>query len=322
MFFFLTKESLSWWGHAHSIIAGIAIDKLTSKEKEKLKNSMNFGGFPQQTIEQAATWQDELKYTYGLDGMSMWHFIQQPLFDKNFEGTANPPTYNVTTYLQSGWKTILNETTTDPTIIAFHLRSLIHFVGDAHTPHHNVAHYTYDTPTGDSGGNLYPLNCKYGGACQNIHALWDSACFAFPVSDPSLPVYISEFSSNVTKYIKKHKESSYGSKDLKTVDIMGWRDESFSIVSEYGYTTPQNEEPSQEYITKCRELSIDRVMLAGYRLGNMLRTIIDTRGLPGEADSASVREIVIWCINAALFVLSCFLFFKGKQNTSPKYRNI
>ena len=135
-------------------------------------------------------------------------------------------------------------------------------------------------------------------------------------------MYISEFSSNVTKYIKKHKESSYGSKDLKTVDIMGWRDESFSIVSEYGYTTPQNEEPSQEYITKCRELSIDRVMLAGYRLGNMLRTIIDTRGLPGEADSASVREIVIWCINAALFVLSCFLFFKGKQNTSPKYRNI
>ena len=49
MFFIFAKESLSWWGHAHSLIAGIAIDKLSSKEKDlskKFEALLVKGGVP------------------------------------------------------------------------------------------------------------------------------------------------------------------------------------------------------------------------------------------------------------------------------------
>ena len=170
VFFFFFTFSFCWWGHAHSLITGIALDQLSSKDRKILENTANYGQLPNVRLEDSANWQDDLKGTYNLGIMSYWHFLQKPLIDESFTVTINNPTYNITAYLPSAWKTLLNPPTTDKGIIAFHLRSLVHFVGDIHTPHHNVAHYTSETPEGDSGGNLYILNCKYGSACNNIHS--------------------------------------------------------------------------------------------------------------------------------------------------------
>ena len=302
--------SFSWWGHAHSLITGIALDQFSAKEREILENTANFGQLPKSRLEESANWQDDLKGTFNLGIMSYWHFIQKPLIDYTFAGKVNNPTYNITTYLSSAWKTLLDPTTTDPGIIGFHLRSIVHFVGDVHTPHHNVAHYTNETPTGDSGGNLYILNCKHGSACNNIHFLWDAACFALPLGNAMLPVFAEEFSHNITSFQKNLPKSSF--EDLNTIDFNKWSQESFDIVSEYGYTTPQNEEPSEQYLETCRILTTNRVAEAGYRLANMLRILLNN-GLPGEYMDVTVREIIMWIVNCVLVILTSVFFALDKK---------
>ena len=56
---------------------------------------------------------------------------------------------------------------------SFHLRLLIHYVGDIHQPLHTSSRYTSQYPDGDQGGNLFRLSTQ-SQEITNLHALWDS----------------------------------------------------------------------------------------------------------------------------------------------------
>lgn len=43
---------------------------------------------------------------------------------------------------------------------SFHLRLLIHYVGDVHQPLHASSRYTKKYPEGDEGGNLFYLSSE------------------------------------------------------------------------------------------------------------------------------------------------------------------
>jgi hypothetical protein len=43
---------------------------------------------------------------------------------------------------------------------SFHLRMLIHYIGDIHQPLHASSRYTKDYPDGDEGGNFFKLSIK------------------------------------------------------------------------------------------------------------------------------------------------------------------
>lgn len=52
------------------------------------------------------------------------------------------------------------------------MRNLIHFVGDVHQPLHSADRYTRQYPSGDRGGNDFPI--EYDDDIKELHALWDS----------------------------------------------------------------------------------------------------------------------------------------------------
>ena len=301
----------SWWGHAHMMIGRIAESLLTSKEKKKIEAVLRYGQHPIQTITEATTWQDDLKSTYSLSVMETWHFLDHPI-NKGKNTSIPPPTYNITTYMDSAYRALKDKTTTDPWVWAFHLRSLIHFVADVHTPHHNVALFNDLFPKGDAGGNGYKLNCNLGSACNNIHFLWDSAGFYFPIYNPLIPKYRAEFQKNATKLINELPQSHYTSQnmDVKTFFPEVWHNESYEVAYNFGYNTTMYGWPSKDYFTTVQTQSKERIAISGYRLGYFLKEVVGN--IPVEPTS-NTREIVVWVVDVVLIVLALIFVILAKK---------
>ena len=302
-------QSRAWWSNAHVIIARNAQRYLTEPQIANIEALIQDFNLPKQSLINCAAWQDDLILTNMLTPMSQWHYSDVPLVNSTIPITLPNPTYNVSSYVESSWKTLNNPTTTDRWAWSFHLRSLIHFVGDIHTPHHNVVLFTEQFPTGDMGGNLYRITCEWGSACLNIHFMWDSVGRVYPVSDPTLPYYKNEVEKNASLLEDEYPISSLpGITD--TINISDWSRESYEIVKSIGYATPQNVPPSDEYLQLLRKTAKKRVAMAGYRLGNMLKILSDKGLVPvTEKEHISAREIAVWTIDAIIMLVIALFGF-------------
>ena len=319
LFAFLITNAYSWWGHAHMVIAQIAESLLSKSEIQKIEKIISYGTLPYSTIVSCASWQDDVK-SYGFSGMGNWHFIDTPLLlnvTDMSKITIQPNTYNVTNYLVHAKECLDDKTTSDEWALAFHIRSIIHFVGDVHTPHHSCQMYSDSLPTGDLGGNRYYLDCEYGSACNNIHFLWDSAGLYYPLLNPISSINLNQFNQNASKLMKEFPMSYFTSNgyDLKSYAPYVWANESFTYASKYGYNTPINRRPSDEYFTTVQQHSKERIALAGYRLGYLLQSLLSNENFNKIElkPKVSTREIAIWVVNAFLFVgIVVVAFFNAK----------
>jgi hypothetical protein len=57
------------------------------------------------------------------------------------------------------------------------MRLLIHYAGDIHQPLHATSRVDDNYPSGDRGGNSFPLPAKDG--TKNLHAVWDSVLYEY-----------------------------------------------------------------------------------------------------------------------------------------------
>jgi hypothetical protein len=128
----------------------------------------------------AACWPDDVK-AKGLEAMNDWHFVNKPY---NVDGLLDIMDFSKGNAL---WA--INETmytlkyTYDPTSTdysyehSFALKYLIHIVGDMHQPLHVTEMFSDEFPSGDEGGNLFPITYEVEGQkFTELHALWDSVC--------------------------------------------------------------------------------------------------------------------------------------------------
>ena len=313
MFFvLLPRLSTSWWAHAHMVITEIASRSLSKAKKKQLQYLVNQNSLPSQTFVQSAAWHDDLKDVYHLNAMGNWHFADGPLIrNKTKPVKIAPPSYNVTTFLQESWETLNDPSTTSIWAWAFHLRSLIHFIGDVHTPHHNVALYSDDFISGDRGGNSYKINCPYGAACNNIHFIWDAVGLNYLLADPTLPKTYDAFEKNVSNVISNYPK---GSLKLDYAPF-NWSDEAFQMASLYGYETELLSFPSKEYFNTVRKYGNEMVARAGYRLGHALDEILDKAPVHEEKH---LDEILLWSINLVLLVF-CIVSLVCMRHKSNRF---
>ncbi|EAY11655.1 hypothetical protein TVAG_158820 [Trichomonas vaginalis G3] len=301
MFFLFQGLTQSWWGHSHTIIAHISQNQLTHKQISNINRILSSSGFETTDIEKISSWPDDL-IEYNLKSMAEWHYADKPYVPyEDFNFIKPPPTYNVTTYINDAWETLHDPTTTDLWAWAFHIRNLIHYVGDIHTPHHNIARFTVYHQNGDMGGNLYRLNCTWGDACKNIHFLWDSCALAFPIADITNPIYASDLAKNSSLIEEEFPMSSF--ENMTSVDPRAWSLESYAIASTLGYALPSYSEPSQDYLYNARQAGKRRIAMAGYRLGYMLKELSESGLIPEPSRyKTGKREIAVWSCNGLLLI--------------------
>jgi hypothetical protein len=267
----LPSSSYAWYKEGHMLSAAIAYEHLNPKTKEKVdKITETFGLFYPEHGDfiTCSTWPDAIRGTSSI--FANWHYTNIP-YDPEKVLTANDlewiKIYNkkidVIVAIQSSQETLKNKKTPlfeQMLMLPF----LTHCVADIHNPLHTTSGYSKKYPKGDRGGNLYKL-AKHG----SLHSLWDSAFGKIPrMNNPPTKEDLKRLHAFKKELIEKYpKESFQEGKELKPYQ---WALEGHKIAKNFAYTTPEKMPPSRTYLEKGEEIALQRIVLSGYRLANLL----------------------------------------------------
>lgn len=236
----------------------------------------------------AATWPDMIRRNPQYHHAT-WHYVNIPLFldgDSNPDGLRLPnlnPTFEPGTpdkklnALEALDKELaqLKSQGTDAGDRAIALCWVEHIVGDLHQPLHTTALFSHTTFSGgDHGGN----SIHFGSS--NLHSKWDEAAGV-----------ITSF-TGLTRRIDKLRAK--GESIAKAASAAGelspakWADEGRQICEEFVYSDEllaeiseaddagdegslQCDAPDAEYWKHAHEIADQRILIAGYRLANVLK---------------------------------------------------
>jgi hypothetical protein len=283
IFLFFAVDLHAWCPSAHKVIAEIAYQRLDSEAKEKIdllvKNFESF--YPgHSSFINAATWADDIRAKEGLRIFDTLHFTNLPYDPESILSPQDLSSISGQSrgsdalwFVQKAVET-LNNKTASPFAKTLVLYLLIHVVSDLHQPFHCCTKYSKNHPTGDAGGNLYPVKTSIA---KNVHQLWDSGAGFFPLFDSQQsPNRSAEVVSSLAVSVTE-QFSEENLPEANILEVKEWSIESQKIDISVGYQACENEEPSSDYLKTVQETTTKRVALAGYRLAKLLNKIFSTQ---------------------------------------------
>jgi len=265
--FFYSFTTYAWDRLPHMVIASIAYQNLTSKAQTNvnqlvatLKNE-----YPDMTSYlRLGYWADEIR-AEKVGAFSSWHFI-----DNAWSGDGTP-IKNVITTDNAVWAIGVSETPIGNTALypidrARFLAFLTHIVGDIHQPLHSSTRFSAKFPNGDAGGTHY--NIVYNGSSDGIHYFWDGGVTFFNSPDTE------QNATQLANQIMQAYPPSYFGNKVNDLNPANWSQEGLAIAQSFVYTIPEGGTPTAAYIATGRQISQQRVALAGYRLAAVLNQLL------------------------------------------------
>lgn len=162
------------------------------------------------------------------------------------------------------------------------MRYLIHYVGDIHQPLHSASLVDKHFPSGDRGGNLFPLHNQE----KELHALWDSVLMEYD-GYPELPMTIADWQkngNNAKRIMHKYPETIF-KKPASDLNVQNWAEESFLIAKNFVYkSVKEGKEVPERYLEEGKNIAEMRLALAGYRLANLLKGL-NLKSGPGSEEA-------------------------------------
>jgi hypothetical protein len=292
----------AWWDAGHETVAYIAYKKLTPQTRQRvdelLKLNPMYDTWTRDIPDSkkglvafvlAATWPDCIKSSsctkgYTSDGGDIppgaptdaqnigyddhlmhkyWHFIDLP-YSAGAPGEA-PKEPNALTEIKLLTDAIGTDEA-DP-IKSYDVAWLEHLVGDVHQPLHATARFTKNHTTGDAGGN-FVFFCEKP-CSDELHAYWDGLIGDTPS--------IAEVTADGNVLLARQKPAKAG-----VTDPAEWVNESFELAKTKVYVAPISDDndpavkisprPDATYGASATSTARSQVLLAGYRLANLLNS--------------------------------------------------
>jgi hypothetical protein len=309
----------SWIALPHRMIARIAQRLLTDEDNEYLNSLLSTWPEETGTIINLAAWHDKVRTSM----TGPWHFVNIPIIDPSYTRRYPDPVYNASDLIREHYGAATSPGFTSPWAKSFMVRGLVHMVGDIHCPGHSVNRYTSTSTSGDAGGNGLAVYVEYSEEETNLHSYWDGALDLYSISTSWLNQ--TQFELNVTEVMTKYPQSMFAS-ELREAEPQRWAEGVYQISKEfmYGKLPPPDKDGvyviTQQYAEAGRPPAQKMIALAGYRLWQCLRALID--GKPSITDdgqqlvsgksNAAVRATVVWVIDgilAAVVVVHAVLLF-------------
>lgn len=280
----LIVSTQAWWCNGHMTVAMVAqLDLLNSHPDvyqtcqgilEPLNGVLTHG--EANTFVESACWPDLVK-TFSFEAFNNAHFIDRPY---NPQGMVNAtgPGANIVWAINNILNTLIGQTVqTAPLETSMALRYLIHFLGDLHQPLHATALWSNVFPSGDQGGNLFPI--VYDDEIDELHALWDS-CIGVLENDLDLP--LNQSSWGMVQQWAQWAMGNYTREDLvielKVTDFNKMSIESYLKAVNYAYEGIEyGGRPSQEYLQTRFQVVQRQLALGGYRLADVLVRVLGNR---------------------------------------------
>lgn len=263
-------SSYSWNALGHMVVAQIAYDKLKPDVKAKVDVMIADLGkeYPDITaFYQLGPWADSMR-SQKIDIYTHWHYI-----DLAFS-TDETPLKNLVDTDNIVWaitqiEPVVGNNKANPYERARFLAFLVHLIADIHQPLHTASRISSATPDGDKGGNLYYI--KYPASKPQmitLHRLWDQGIDIFTVENTFAKVL--SLSGRITSL---YPEKYFDTKPTD-LNVDHWAYEGLTTAISAVYSTPENQIPSEVYLQSGRQISQQKIALAGYRLANVLNQLL------------------------------------------------
>lgn len=286
---FFVSNSYAWWEAGHMLVADIAYENLTPHAKKALHELLPY-------MDSETTYRNSYAYdsnnpNYSLMAISHWpddihaepnhltvtktlHYIEHAYSEDGTKIPAVIPRDNVVWAIEQ-YKKHLIEKNANKYSRARALAYLVHFVGDIHQPLHCAEYYAKILPEGDRGGNSYKIYFEEpnGDVLHNLHALWDSALNLFAHKNYPHNVSAPQDIHNIMKLITRDYPKSYFNDKVDQLDPAYWEKESHALAKK-AHQVKFNKKPSSAYLQENTEQAEQRIVLAGYRLAEMLNQIL------------------------------------------------
>ena len=230
------------WGRVgHQVIGEIATQNLSPIAINQINKILNG-----QSLALVSTWADEMRSNPKFKKYAPWHYVNMPL-DENYHESNKNPKGDIIQAINKCIE-VLKEKNSTQEMKSFHLKYLVHLIGDIHQPLH-VGRFE------DRGGNDIKLN--FLGNNSNLHSVWDTRIIEY---------FAVDYKSLAIELMGKKKVQV----SLNPID---WTNESQQEVKKIYSKIIGVDTISLDYVNKNFPLIKNQLHKAGLTLANILNNI-------------------------------------------------
>lgn len=260
------------------VVAQIAYNHLTPTVKAQcdalIATPVAYASSINNTFVTASVWADDLKSS--TNTWNNWHFIDIPFsLDGALTNSFVPPAFDVVDAIRTNIAVLQNPSSSQSNR-AFHLRQLLHFVGDIQQPLHCSTAITSNRLGGDLGGNSFTVT-----GWGNLHSLWDSGggylsdSLSRPLSSPGQNTL-----NAVVATVEANHPYNYTTNLGMIPDPMTWAQEGWGLAQTICYVgITNNTSPTTGYLNTANTTTDARMAAGGHRLADLLNTILGTNAV-------------------------------------------
>lgn len=249
LFFATLQNSYAevWGSTGHRAIGAVAQKHLTPKAAEQVNALLG-----SMSLAFVSTYADEIRSDDRYGHLAPWHYVNMDQNTRYNEANKNPKG-DIVTAIQSCIEILKNPSSSkeDKT---FHLKLLVHFVGDIHQPFHAGR-------KGDRGGNSIDL--FWFGKRTNLHRLWDTDLIEH------YNMSYSELAAHLPKHTPEQKD------EIMAAPLLDWVNQSQDLANTLYDKTPQGSRLGYVYHYQNFETVRKQLLDAGLRLAATLNAIFD-----------------------------------------------
>lgn len=239
--------SEDWGRNGHRATGEIAEKYLTKKAKKAIDRLLNG-----ESLALVSTYADEIKSDDRYREYGPWHYVNFP-FNKKYETHPKSERGDLVRAIETCID-VLKDSNSSLEDKVFHLKLLVHFIGDLHQPLHIGK-------ADDKGGNDFQVLWFDEGT--NLHSVWDTKMIE------SYNMSYSELAANEGRL----NDAQYSS--IRQGSVTDWMYESRELCLEiYDYTNT-GENLRWDYMYKYVNVVRSQLQKGGIRLAYLLNDIFD-----------------------------------------------
>ena len=239
------EETVFWGQNGHRATGKIAENHLNKRAKKRIDKLLNG-----QSLAFVSTYADEIKSDSAYRKYYSWHYVNMDLEESYADATKNPKGDLVTGINKC--IEVLKDTNSSEEDKSFHLKMLVHFVGDLHQPMHIGQKE-------DKGGNA--IQVEWFGKGTNLHAVWDTKMIE------NWNMSYLELADNAKEVSKKQIAA------IEAGTLIEWVDEIHELTKKIYKSAAVGENLRYRYSYDHFDIVRDQLQIGGIRLAKILNDI-------------------------------------------------
>ena len=234
------------WGQTgHRTVGEIATNHLTNRARKKIEKLLDG-----ESLAHASTFSDEIKSDKKFDKYYTWHYVNFPIGSR-YEDSKKEEKGDIMTGMEHCISVLKDENASQEDQV-FHLKMLVHLIGDLHQPLHVGR-------AEDRGGNDIKVSWHY--QKSNLHRVWDTEMIE------SWNMSYSELEQNIKQLSKEQIRS------IESGSLLDWMYDSRKLAERVYASATQDDKLGYRYSYDHLGTVMDQLRKAGIRLAKVLNDI-------------------------------------------------